>query len=46
MECLPNCYTQDQSLLAVLDQPDKSIVFFMIIRLYIQFILHNNNKKK
>lgn len=40
MERWPNWYIQDQSLLAVLDQPDKSTIFFMIIRLYAQFNLH------
>lgn len=35
MGCWPNCYIQDQSLLAVLDQPDKGTAFIMINWLYV-----------
>lgn len=43
MGCWFNGKIQDQSLLAVLDWPDKSTLFFMIIWLYVCFVLYNNN---
>lgn len=43
MEWWPNFYIQDQNLLAVLYQPDKS-AFFKLLLGYISSLFYSNNR--